>query len=349
MNIIKWILAVLFALVALLQLAGGNIVGFLLCAIACGLVLPLLDLAIATSVAFLKSGPLRIFIAVVLAIVSLAIGGRDVASIAEVNVCTADPGTVCAADKPFFLAGEDSVTITAIANEGDAESIANMSVEVSYVATPGSDAEPVFNDVVVPDVDGDNLTVALSDIPLQVGSYNVTITPEAKEEAVAVGKKTLTFTVWPTQADVDQRLTTDISSTDFKEAISANFICVYDGNVPTEQEIDEDVAPGDLNYCDDTELLPLSENAFVVDYGFPDVTAADTEITYTLRYLPTEEEGGEPIELLTDTITIEEGLSRYGNVGELSEEAFIPGNYDLFSVINVPDAKPVRLQFSITE
>ncbi|MEL6940175.1 MAG: hypothetical protein AAFO84_13380, partial [Cyanobacteria bacterium J06598_1] len=158
MTIIKWILAAIFALLALSQVAAGNLIGFVLLAIACALLLPPLESAISSSVAFLKSAPLRIFLSVILAIVGLSFGGANVVSFTDVAICSADGGAACSSDKPFFLEGQNPVTITATAKEGTGADVGEMRAEILYVPAPGIEEIPVFNDFLETDINGDEVS-----------------------------------------------------------------------------------------------------------------------------------------------------------------------------------------------
>lgn len=340
MKIIKWLLAVIFTLSILLNLIaifdGKWIVNGILLAIATALVLPPLDSAFAKKLSALKSNALRIFLAIILALIGLVIGLQPALTFDSIAICPTTNLESCNnAGLALFSEGTHSIIVKATLDDDSLEIVDAIALDITALDNPDNSA--LLNQLI--DADSSNLDVVLEleDLDLKVGTYEVEIIPESDKERTSLSRRKK-FVVLPSAEDVAKRVNNTENANRFKTTIDELIVCADPG--------------GDSHCAAPKGTLSTTEVVLA------DVIIADPEANYTWLGNGPEltfiwrvyaDETNEPEIFFRETVEIEENTSLYGFPLGLDGGGLPAGNYDVIALLETADSRPVRMPFSVTE
>ena len=339
MIIVQWLLTLFFSFIALIQLAGAlsgdPIVPLLLMVIAIVLVLPPLNSMIREKLGWLKFRFLRIFLAIIVFIVSFAttpvpefLGFEAMAVCRQVdnNPCTVSETRIVTQTAQLFVTAQSADPIEKVRLQ-----VHPLNDKNSAIITQEYSAQDILQGE-------QSYVIPVDASQLEVGSYEIAINPIVNAEDKSSQTSKQTITVWPRESDVTRRnLGGDLAEVSSFRVLKNVQVCTF---TLAEAE-QEEILPCPSSFSE----IPSNAETIAFEAQINNPAKDNVNLDFVLRV---NVKGTYEI-LREKTLSIEPDLDFMTYYLTLPEEGMPPGDYDMIASLQTKDDKLIRKQFTVIQ
>lgn len=325
LTFLQWLLS---GLTILMMLAAGmrsQFVGVVILAIALIAILPPVQPLIESKLPAWRSKGLKLVVWFLVYAGGCMNSMSGLASLEGIAVCP-EPGTNGCANAPTQMLEQTSPLFLTTRTNSLGKTLP-AELEISYAAQPG-DSTVIAKETFDLNPEGKLTQVELPIEELPVGTYKVEISGLGDNESDLIGSSA-SFTVWPTQEDVEARA--NKSLVDASTKLSELVLC------------DDSENAGDCPEGGTTNF----PNGVMSIGATADISGADEDVK--LKYIWRFHYEGETLEVRSKSVSIDNDTGGFSYSLGNESEPYVAGDYDVIVFPETNNSKPLLKTFTVEE